>query len=322
MNIRYKYLFLVSFVCLLCANMHAVKPCHIVSYNVENLFDAHLDTTGGLIPEEARDYAYSPNGERHWTYSKYQRKLQHISQVIANIGEWDKPALVGLLEIENTHCLQDLTRYHLRNYHYQFLHQESPDSRGIDCALLYDAKQFTLLDSAFISIPLLDRPTREIVYAKGVLYTKDTLHVFVCHFPSQLSGITETAIRRDIAFGILQAKIDSLILENRQANVLVMGDMNQPPINNLHGLTNQMIDLQSNIPGTHKYQGVWIFLDQFYTSGPLFQEATVSVYAPNWLLEDDTKYNGKKPIRTYQGFRYQYNGYSDHLPILLTIPNK
>ncbi len=292
----------------------------VVCYNVENLFDCSLDTLNGIKAEDARDYAYSPNGERHWTYSKYQRKLQHISQVIANIGGWNTPALVGLLEVENAHCLADLTRHHLSSYQYHYLHRDGPDTRGIDCALLYDSKQFKLLDSAFLSIPLSDRPTREIIYAKGIMTSiKDTLHIFVCHLPSQLGGAAHTAHRRAKAFALLQEKIDTILHYHPLANIIVMGDMNTLPQDNLLPLRNRMLNLQSQYNGTNKFQGQWSYLDQFYTAGRLLEEADISVFSPDWLLEDDTKFGDKQPARTYQGFRYQYNGYSDHLPIVLTI---
>lgn len=42
------------------------------------------------------------------------------------------------------------------------------------------------------------------------------------------------------------------------------------------------------------------------------------VYDAEWIQEPDEKYMGLKPKRTYNGFTYQ-NGYSDHLPIVLTV---
>ncbi len=301
--------------CCITATGFAQESFQIISYNVENLFDTQADSLG-------TDKEYTPDGERHWTYGKYQNKLQHIAQVITNIGGWNAPALVALLEVENANCLRDLTRYKMPNHGYRFLHQDSPDTRGIDCALLYDSKKFTLLDSAFIPIPLEGRPTRDILYAKGTIGKEktDTLHLFVCHMPSQLSGASATAARREKAFATLQAKIDSILRQNTQANIVVMGDMNQEPQENIHGLHNRMLTIAAPYPGTHKYNGIWSFLDQFYTAGYLLKDSQASVFAPDWLLENDPKFGDKRPVRTYLGFRYQPAGYSDHLPIVLTIP--
>ena len=35
-----------------------------------------------------------------------------------------------------------------------------------------------------------------------------------------------------------------------------------------------------------------------------------------FLLEDDELYGGKKPRRTFNGYKYQ-DGYSDHLPLVV-----
>ena len=91
-----------------------------------------------------------------------------------------------------------------------------------------------------------------------------------------------------------------------------MGDMNSEPKDDLLGLHNRMVGLQ----GTHKYQGQWICLDQFYTSTNLDSITSVRIYDAEWLMETDEKYMGLKPKRTYNGFHYM-NGYSDHLPIIL-----
>ena len=73
--------------------------------------------------------------------------------------------------------------------------------------------------------------------------------------------------------------------------------------------------------GTHKFQGKWECLDQFYVSANLDSLSRVRIYDAEWIMEPDEKYMGLKPKRTYNGFRYQ-NGYSDHLPIVLEICSK
>ena len=70
--------------------------------------------------------------------------------------------------------------------------------------------------------------------------------------------------------------------------------------------------------GTHKYQGMWSCLDQFYISNTLKNNAKARICSPDWLLEEDMKYLDYRPKRTYVGYRYQ-GGYSDHLPIMLRI---
>jgi hypothetical protein len=97
-----------------------------------------------------------------------------------------------------------------------------------------------------------------------------------------------------------------------------MGDMNTSPQDDLMGMTNLMLPIQKAGQGTHKYQGIWTSLDQFYVSSALVTQSTATIFSPPWLLEEDTKYLDYKPHRTYIGYRYN-DGYSDHLPIVLTM---
>jgi hypothetical protein len=38
-----------------------------------------------------------------------------------------------------------------------------------------------------------------------------------------------------------------------------------------------------------------------------------------FLLQTDEHFAGMKPKRTFQGARYQAEGYSDHLPLVVTL---
>ena len=78
--------------------------------------------------------------------------------------------------------------------------------------------------------------------------------------------------------------------------------------------------------GTIKYQGKWSVFDQFIVSGSLIRNHNgihtslkdVHIYNAGFLLNDDARFLGAKPNRTYVGPRYN-GGYSDHLPIYLDI---
>ena len=81
-------------------------PIRIVAYNVENLFDTKNDSL-------RNDDEFLPDGTNHWTYSRYLTKLGHIAQVIAAIGEWTPPAIIGMVEVETDSCLIQLRKWHL-----------------------------------------------------------------------------------------------------------------------------------------------------------------------------------------------------------------
>ncbi len=95
--------------------------------------------------------------------------------------------------------------------------------------------------------------------------------------------------------------------------------MNMSPADNLPPLHNKMLQMAKKGQGTHKYKGQWTCLDQFYVSDALNNCSTAEIFAPEWLQEEDVKYLGLKPKRTFNGFRYSRSGFSDHLPILLHI---
>ena len=296
--------------CVMQSAVLAQDSLTIVSYNVENLFDCEHDTL-------KNDSSFLPHGLHHWNYHHYQTKLNRIAQVLVNISGWESAALVGLCEVENKRCLRDLC-YRLRRFHYQYVHYESDDERGIDVALLYDSTKVKILHSKTLCVPLENDVTRDILYVKALIEGKDTLHAMVCHLPSQLGGSATTSKKRQIAKQVIQNEINTILHVQPKANVVVMGDMNSEAIDDLLGMNNLMIDLEKEGIGTHKYQGMWSCLDQFYVSSALKNTTRASVFSPEWLLEEDTKYLDYQPKRTYVGYRY-HDGYSDHLPVVLKI---
>ena len=282
----------------------------IVSYNVENLFDTKHDTL-------KNDSSFLPDGIYHWTYHRYQTKIDRIAQVLVNIGGWESIPLVGLCEVENARCLRNLC-YKLRRFHYNYVHYESPDERGVDVALLFDSTQITILNIQAQSLSLDGDATRDILYVSALYHLRDTLHLMMCHLPSQLGGASSSEWKRQRAKDLIQVKIDSILLQQPYAQIVVMGDMNTLPKDDLSGMSNMMLAIQKLGQGTHKYQGIWTCLDQFYVSHSIFPQSTAMIFSPQWLLEEDTKHLDVQPRRTYVGYRY-HDGYSDHLPIVLHI---
>jgi predicted extracellular nuclease len=301
-------------------------------YNVENYFDCVDDSL-------TDDSEYLPGGMRGWNYEKYTRKQANISKVIAAIGGWEAPALVGLCEIESEKCMWDLTRYSgLKNMNYRFVHFESPDPRGVDVALLYQAMLFKPIQKQAINVrfPFSEKSrTRDLLFVSGIIPTGDTLHVFVCHFPSRLGGELESEEKRNFVASVVKLKTDSLFAINSNSNILIMGDFNDyptnksmldvmgalPPVKNASAakLYNLMYPLHVAGKGSHKHEGSWGALDQIIVSGNLltnknFRCKEASVFDAAFLLENDNKFLGKQPFRTYNGMKYQA-GFADHLPV-------
>ena len=307
------------------------EDLRVVSYNVENLFHPKHDTVciDSTTFIEKDDYEWTPEGERRWSYTRYYRKVENIARVLTNIGEWDGVDIVGLQEVENALCLKRLC-YTLRPGEYDFVHYESPDPRGIDVALIYKKSRVDTIRTKNLT-PTLSQGegvffTRDILYVCAQVDKKDTLHLFVCHLPSQRGGAAESEWKRTAVKEILQRSIDSVYALHPAAKIIVMGDMNSEPKEDLDGLRNRMVveSQKSKVEshGTHKYQGRWSCLDQFYTSPALDSLSRAEIYNAAWIQEPDEKYLDLKPKRTYNGFRYQKDGFSDHLPILLKLKIK
>ena len=310
-------------------NTISAEPLRIVSYNVENLFHPKHDSVMiDSVWVEKDDWEWTTEGERRWIYTRYYRKVENIARVLTNIGEWDGIDIAGLQEVENALCVKRLCRT-LRSGEYDFVHYESPDPRGIDVALVYKKTRIDTIRTRNLTPTLSTREeklvTRDILYVCAQVDKKDTLHLFVCHLPSQRGGAAETEWKRTAVKKVLQGAVDSVLAIEPQAKIVIMGDFNGKPKEDLRGLRNRMVtspDPSSRGEksyGTHKYHGRWSCLDQFYTSPALDSLSTVRIYDAEWVQEPDEKYLGLRPKRTFNGFRYQKDGFSDHLPIVLMI---
>lgn len=301
----------VLFILLLCAGLWGhlplkSEPLRIVSYNVENLFHPVHDSL-------KNDIEWTQEGERRWSFNRYYRKEENIARVLTNIGRWDGVDIVGLQEVENAAVVKRLC-YTLRPNEYGFVHYESPDLRGIDVALIYKKERIDTIATKALKVSASRNEeliTRDILYVCARVDRQDILHLFVCHLPSQRGGTAATEWKRQAAKRVLQRAVDSVLTIDKQAKIIVMGDMNSAPKQDIAGLRNRM-----NKGGTHKHQGLWTCLDQFYTSPALDSISDVHIYNAEWIQEPDDKYMGLKPKRTFNGFKYQ-DGYSDHLPIIL-----
>ena len=127
-----------------------------------------------------------------------------------------------------------------------------------------------------------------------------------------------------VAHRLMQA-VDSLRAVSPAAPVVVAGDFNDYAGDaSLDFLERSgLIDVSRTATGTHGargtycFQGFWGSLDHVLASPSLAAVVdTCYVNDAPFLMEEDPRYAGLRPRRTYQGFRYQ-RGYSDHLPLVI-----
>lgn len=305
-----KRLLLPALLCLF-SNICAQR---IAWWNVENLFDCRHDSL-------KEDYEFLPEGSYHWTRGRYWKKLDNLSRTIAAIaGEDAWPMIVGMCEVENDTVLRDLTRRSpLRKARYAYVHEEGPDVRGVDVAMLYDSLQFRLISHEALRIPSAEhgyRPTRDILHVWGQCPTlPDTLHIIIVHLPSRANSGKKGEAHRQLAVTTLCHLLDNLT----GRSVLLMGDFNAEPDDKIFRIIGgRMVSLMPQskkelrqAQGTYHFRKLWGFLDHILVSDSLlpFIEKRITIGRFPFLLTESGT-----PWRTYQGPIYK-GGFSDHLPI-------
>jgi endonuclease/exonuclease/phosphatase family metal-dependent hydrolase len=309
-------------------------------YNLENLFDT-IDSPD-VIDEE-----FTPGSEKQWNADRYAAKLERMASIISQLGDtvdMPGPAIMGICEVENRQVLEDLVRNkYLSDFGYSFVHQNSPDERGIDVALLYRPGLFEVNDIKALPLYIYAQEDNERIYTRDQLLVSGLLlgekvHVLVNHWPSRYGGEERSRPARKAAAELSRSIVDSLLAIDDKANLIIMGDMNDDP-NNLSiqevlravkkeeikasDLYNPYASKHENGEGTLCYRGVWNMFDQIILSQSLlngqqklrFKDAYV--YNSEQLKVQEGKYKGY-PFRTYVGKRYD-GGYSDHFPVFIVL---
>tara|TARA_B100001778_G_scaffold116610_1_gene95729 strand:+ start:1606 stop:2562 length:957 start_codon:yes stop_codon:yes gene_type:complete len=294
------------------------KELFSVFYNVENLFDT-------IDNPNTRDNEFLPKSEKKWDTYRYNYKLNQLDKVFSEIikkeNENRLPDIIGLCEVENKLVIDDLLKTEtFKNHTYKIIHKQSPDGRGIDCALLVDEK-FEVLNSDFIKInnPIESRATRDIVFGK-LKFKNQIINVFVNHWPSRWGGQEASNHKRVFVAEVLRKYIDNNTLES-DFN-LIMGDFNDYPTNESLAevlVKDDLVNLmsKSNVSGrgSYNYRGNWDWLDQIIVSQDDFKLISFGAFEEDFMM-----YTNKKgevyPNRSFGGNNW-YAGFSDHLPVFL-----
>lgn len=322
----------------------------IAFYNLENLFDTIHD-------EGKNDYEYLPDGAMHWNTVKYESKLHNMAYAISQFGLDKTPlgaACVGVAEVENIHCLEDLVRQpELADRHYVPILIEGPDRRGVDVGFLYNPELFkvTAVKGYELHAHYADGgevKSRLQLLVSGYLkdengsFVTDKVHIIVNHWPSRYGGEEASRATRDTAAMLCRHIADSLQLRDPNAKVIIMGDLNDDPDNHScadilqarmnreevekNGYFNCLWKIFSRGTGTLAYQGSWNFFDQIIISEPLLNQPLQNNKWTYWKGEMFNKpfltvQEGTEkgtPLRTHKSNVWT-NGYSDHYPTMIYL---
>lgn len=355
-----KKLFTAFIACLLLSNALAnaqnAKQNYVIGfYNLENLFDIYDDPA-------KNDEQFLPDGSNKWTEAKYNHKLKNMAHVIAEMaranGRWH--TILGISEIENRLVIEDLlNQEEMKASNYQIVHYDGPDRRGVDVALLYNPKQFKLLDSqslpyVFIKGGQLEYSlnskeqdnfrTRDILMVRGTI-DGEMFAFFVTHLPSRVGG--KGADLRSGGAMIIYQYARALMRQYKGIKIVVMGDMNDDPTDDsmakwLHG-KEKIADMKENDffnPywsmlkagfGSLCYQGVWSIYDQELVNYNLANAPEGTLKIQPIGRNGYYGYIFKRPFMTtqkgqYKGYPFRtfsggafIGGYSDHYPTFIVV---
>ena len=224
----------------------SAKTLEIMSYNVENLFDAKPDVVNGKGKE---DFAYLPKDhpekekgcktvakfrkrecyETNWTEAKVDLKLENIKTAVESERN-GKADFLGLIEVENKEVVQRLAQ---KLGYTNVEITESPDERGVVVALLFNESDSIKKVSHTEHAIDVERPTRNILEVEFLLDGKFPLTIFVNHWPS-LANPDSWRIK---AAEKLVARMKEIQTKNSQMSFVAIGDFNTIPENNPHPFT-------------------------------------------------------------------------------------
>ena len=333
--------------CLFANGLHAqqqqaYKIGLVGFYNLENLFDTINDP---LINDEE----FLPEGSNQWNTEKYLTKLHNMAYSISTIGTDYTPdgvAVLGVSEIENRTVLEDLVAQpEIAGRNYQIVHYDSPDRRGVDVALLYNPKYLQVTGTKSYRTVVPDQPdfiTRDQLLVSG-LFDGEPMHFIVMHWPSRYGGEKRSLPGRVAAATLCRHITDSLLAEDPNAKVIMMGDYNDYPDNKsitkyLRAVGdrkrmkegdyfNPMYELHEKGFGTNYFNDVPGVLDQTILTPALlpgdystYQYKNAKVHNKEFLKQHGGRYNGF-PFRTFAGGVWA-GGYSDHFPVYVILLKK
>lgn len=267
-----------------------VDEISVMSFNVENLFDAEHDagtedyTNMPLTKKntpEVQNFCKSISNpfyqkeclEKDWNEDLIKFKLSQIGKVIRFVDGGHGPDNLLLIEVENIKILNRLVKDQLADLGYKtVVLLEGPDTRGIDPGFI---SKFPMVGKPKLHlVPYTDSDPEKLKYAKksrGILEVtvelpnKKQLTFLVGHFPSQSNP---TAWRRQ-AIEFMTGKVieyqaaGRAVVAGGDLNIISTEEESEGYFKNLLSQAAQVSHLVGckQCDGTHNYKGHWDFLD-------------------------------------------------------------
>lgn len=308
----------------------------IVSYNVQNLFDAAADGTeyAEFLPPE-------------WSAAHYDTKVGNIAAALRAVGEGEQgwPDAIALQEIENDAVLERL-QFELGRRRYPY--------RATGCTVGGATRVGLLLRTEPLWVRCHgthhgDYPHRRATVEVGLASGATVVQLFVAHWKSKLGGSEETEPARRLDADLIAAGMAAGVPKGlpgrgkrgRADVTIVAGDLNercdewsaqgrsyetalrllessQVLLSGASGMEALLwcpwASEDTRLAGSYYYDGAFTPIDHLlvaHANRVAVEEKTFAVHGPPLLLKSDGT-----PL-AFRAFRN--TGYSDHLPISLTL---
>lgn len=312
------------------------KEIMVMTYNVQNLFDAYV--SGTEYPE------FTPEGG--WNGQLYRLRLERTAQAITQ-GHTLVPSIVLLQEVENSQVVKDLVELHLKKYRFNYMACTSDEESAIQVAIV----------SCY---PIKEARIHSIQGVRSVLETHidvmgNPLIIFTLHAKSRIGGAEESEPLRVATANAISKRTEELLQNNNFLPIIIGGDFNESadsfyreegafehaliPLTALSHLSEtpkglivtgsappngcwytNWLDpnmlLHTDSPGSYYYKGVWESFDQLLLSpaffdnyGVEFKNSYVASFAP--LVDQKGRPNSWDSAKR--------SGFSDHLPTAILL---
>jgi len=289
-----------------------------MSWNVQNLFDG---------VDNGQEYPEFSVSSGKWSRQLYELRLKNLVKII----EFNDPDIIGLQEIEGLSVLEDFSS-RLKGYSYM-VSTSSPGAIQLGLLSKYPIKRTGILKT--YNGDRLLRPILEV----SLDIDGNELIIMNNHWKSKVGSFSEHL--RLKSSSVLKKRLEEL----KDKEVLVLGDFNENyneyqrvyksfdtglMYNNMgKGITvtdgilgkNELYTPwpKSTFKGSYKYKGQWETIDNFFLNSKLLDKE--SFYFNSFIVDNrDFLFDKSGNIKKwYTDFKI---GFSDHLPIILTLKSE
>jgi hypothetical protein len=316
----------------------------LMTYNIENLFDAEHD-------EGKDDYTYLPLSKKQnpahqqrcrklpvpywvdeclnldWNEEVVDEKMKRIAAVVLDINGGKGPDVLFMQEVENLRVITQLRDRYLKDFKEVIL-IEGPDERGIDTAILSKLPLAGKPQLHLIGDDAKSQKTRGLLQADLLLPDGSILTAFSAHLPSQHAPTPARVKGLEALYRVRsQLPADRIVVAAGDFNITTTEDAG----NNL--LRTYMMPQWyishyigcGDCAGTHAYRGTWSFLDiMFYSKnlGPK-GDAAWRVLPESVQVPQSNRYQVSRfgtPERFGGGGKA--SGVADHFPLVVTLKQR